>query len=153
MPAIPLMNPAINAVMPSPSNPGATIAHQHQRQHFVVAVQFPIPALARVLTNQLHQASIRILQKHQSKQAGQNHDERNGHLEEGPDDRSHPRRAQIMRRKDALHNQEVRGPIAKADHEAQAEHDSGPVDAHRVVSEVAHAAPHDACSRCRCSCA
>ena len=49
--------------------------------------------------------------------------------------------------KHALHDQEVRGPVTEADHEAQAEDNARPVDAHGVVCEVAHACATCACSR------
>ena len=48
----------------------------------------------------------------------------------------------MLRRKHALHNQEVRSPVAEADRESQAKHNAGPVNAHGVIGKVAHAAPH-----------
>ena len=85
-----------------------------------------------VFAHQYAAAAIGILQQHQAQQAGQNHDERNRHLEKRADDGRHARGAQVVRRQHALHHQEVRGPVAEADHEAQAEDDAGPVHAHGV---------------------
>ena len=47
----------------------------------------------------------------------------------------HFRRAQIFRGQHALHDEEVRRPVREGNHEAQAEDDAGPVNAHRVVFE------------------
>ena len=54
----------------------------------------------------------------------------------------HARGAQVVGGEHALHDEEVRGPVAEADDEAEAEDDAGPVDAHGVVGKVAHVAPH-----------
>ncbi len=56
----------------------------------------------------------------------------------------------------ALDDEEVRGPVAEADGESEAEDDAGPVDAHGVIGKVAHAAPHvrvvagSRCAQWRC---
>src|SRR5580698_8765365 len=42
----------------------------------------------------------------------------------------------------ALHNEEVSSPVTEADDEAEAEDNAGPVNAHRIVVEVAEGAPH-----------
>ena len=94
-----------------------------------------------VFAHQLTAAAVGILQEHQAEQARQNHDKGHGHLEERTDDRSHARRAQVVRRENALDDEEVRGPIAEADHEAEAEDNAGPVHAHGVGCEVAGIAP------------
>ena len=97
LPAMPLMNPAISAVMPRPSKPGSQVAHHHQRQHFVIAVQ-PCAGVSRddVFADQMHQAAIGVGENNQSQQAGKNHDERNGHLEKGTDYRGHARGTQEL---------------------------------------------------------
>ena len=121
----------------------AQVAHHHQRKHFVIAVQ----ARARVRGNhvfahQMHQAAIGVGQNHQAQQAGKNHDEGHGHLEERADHRSQARGTQAVGGQYALHDQKIRGPIAEADRESQAEENARPVNAHRVIGKVAHAAPH-----------
>ena len=77
----------------------------------------------------------------EAEQAGQNHDERHAHLEGRADDGRQFRGAQILGGDDALHHQEVGGPVAHGNHRAQSEHDADPVDAHRVVAERAQRAP------------
>jgi hypothetical protein len=49
---------------------------------------------------------------------------------------SHARGAQVVRCQHALHDQKIRGPVAEADHEAQAEDDAGPVHAHGIGGKV-----------------
>ena len=95
-----------------------------------------------VFADQLHQAAVAILQDDQAEEAGEDDDEGDGHFEEGADDGGHAGGAEAVGSEDALDDEEVGGPVAEADGEAEAEDDAGPVDAHGVVLEVAHAAPH-----------
>ncbi len=74
-------------------------------------------------------------------QAGQDDDERHGHLERRADDRGHLGRAQVVGAEHALDDEEVGGPVAEADDGAEAEDNADPVDAHRVVFEVAERGP------------
>ncbi len=81
-------------------------------------------------------------------EAGQDDDEGHGHLEGGADDGGHARGAQVVRGEDALDDEEVRGPVAETDDQAEAEDDAGPVHAHGVVVEVAESAATDGRIRC-----
>ena len=47
---------------------------------------------------------------------------------------------------DALHHQEIGGPVADRNHRAQAEDDAGPVDAHGVVLEVSRGCSTGGCN-------
>ena len=49
--------------------------------------------------------------------------------------------AEVFGGEDALDDEEVGGPVAEGDDEAEAHDDAGPVDAHGVIGEVAEGAP------------
>ena len=68
--------------------------------------------------------------------------ERHRHLEGGSDHGSHLGGTQVVGAQYALHDEEVGGPVAEADHEAQPEDDPCPMHAHRVIAEVAQGRPH-----------
>ena len=113
---------------------GAEISGHHQRHHFVEAVTAGGERFR--LAGQCHR------EHGQPQQAGQNDDGRQQHLECRADRCSHLRGPQIARGHHSLDNQEIRGPIAEGADKAQAEDDSGPVHAHRVVRRRAHVPPH-----------
>ena len=119
---------------------GAAVADQHQRQHFVVAVL--AGGLGDVLGDEVHDAAVGVLEHGEGEQAGDDDDEGHRHLEGGADDRSHLGGAQVVGAEHALDDEEVGGPVAEADDEAEAEDDAGPVHAHGVVLEVAERGPH-----------
>ena len=50
-------------------------------------------------------------------------------------DRRHFRATQILRRKHPLHDKEIRGPVTEGNHKPKAQHDSGPVNTHRVIGK------------------
>ena len=102
----------------------------------------PRPWSRQILWHQVHQAPVGILQDNESEEPGDDHDEGHGHLEERTDDRSHAGRTKAVGCEDALHDEEVGRPVGKTDGEAKAEDDAGPVNAHWIVSEMTHAAPH-----------
>ena len=47
----------------------------------------------------------------------------------------------ILRGDDALHDEEIRGPVAEGNHPAETQHNARPVNAHGVVGKAAHRPP------------
>src|SRR5229473_705293 len=115
-----------------PQQAGPAVAGEHEREHLVVAV---LPGLQAARRNQVHR------QYGEPEQPRENHNQGYGHLEKGTDDRRHFGRADVLRRKHALHHKEVRGPIAHRLHCAEAEHNARPVHPHRIVLKAAKRAP------------
>src|SRR6185437_367082 len=112
---------------------GAAVAGEHQGENLVVVV-----AAGRGG----HVGGLEMKGQHrQGEQAGQDDDKRDQHLEAGADDGRELGRAQVAGGEQALDDQEVGGPVTERNHEAEAEDDAGPVDAHGVVAERAQGAP------------
>src|ERR1017187_4947183 len=116
----------------------SAVARQHDGEHFVVAVAAGSDSLG--LGHQ--EMMTRRVQKSQSQKAWKNHDKWHAHLEGRADQRRQFRRAQVLGGDDALHNQEVGGPVAHGDKDTQPEYDPNPVDAHGVIGKGAHGSPH-----------
>src|SRR6185312_12980822 len=72
---------------------------------------------------------------------GQDDEERDAHFEARANDGGHAGGAQIVGGEHALDNEEVGGPVAEADDQAESEDDADPVDAHGVGAEGAESLP------------
>ena len=68
---------------------------------------------------------------------------RNGkqHLRHRGDERRAPRRVHRVGGHGALHDEEVRAPVAERQHEAQPHDQAEPLDAHRIAGRAAHVLP------------
>src|SRR6266481_765524 len=111
---------------------GPAIAGEHEGEHLVVTV---LPGLQTARRNQVHR------QDGEPQQPRENHDQGHSHLEKGTDDRRHLGGPNVLRRKNALHDKEVSRPIAHRLHRSEAEHNAGPVHAHRIILKAAKRAP------------
>ncbi len=127
------MKPAISAVTPSPIKPGPAVAHQHQRQHLVVAV--PVGGHSHAFGQQAKR------QNGQCQKSRKDDDQRHHHLEGRADDGREPGRAKTIGREHPLHHQKIGSPVPKRQHNAPTQNNAGPVDPHRVVLEMAQRAP------------
>src|SRR6266849_6621191 len=115
-----------------PQQAGPAVAGEHEREHLVITV---LPGLQAARRNQVHR------QYGKPEQPRENHNQGYSHLEKGTDDRRHFGRADVLRRKHALHHKEVRGPIAHGLHRAEAEHNASPMHAHRIILKAAERTP------------
>ena len=73
--------------------------------------------------------------------AGKNHDERQEHLGNGADQRSAARGGHGIGRHGSLHDQEIRAPVAEAQHEPQPRHHAEQFHAHGVFAGASHVVP------------
>ena len=74
-------------------------------------------------------------------EARQNHQRGKEHLRNSRNERCTPRRTHRVGGHCALHNQEVRAPVAERKHEAESEHKSEPIHAEGIRAGAAHARP------------
>ena len=108
------------------------VARHHQRENVVI----------RMLACQRGTCGHQMKRQYgECDQTWNDDDERHGHLEKRTDDGGEFRRSQIFRGKNTLHDEEVGGPVAEADDEAEAEDDAGPVHAHGVILRAAERRP------------
>ena len=113
-------------------HPGRHVMREHHRDGEVVV------RLA-IAPDRQESAARRVEADRQH--ARQNHEQRHEHLRNRRDQRRPARGGHRAGRHRALHDQEVRAPVAERQREPQAHHQAKPLDPHRIVTRRIHVAP------------